>query len=182
MSAAPKSRAERVIAMAAAIGEIAVVRLKGPSRKQDVIELRAGCVLVLREGGLSYPTIARLLNRGDHSTVIHAHRKAERLLASDPEFAWLIDALRAAARAGRAELLAAPPVRADVVARFVPAAIPVQAGRHSDEGCDCGECAFEAREAARQARGCDRLAAAIGALRFDPSTTCGGPTSRSGAV
>lgn len=164
MSATPKSPAERVIAMAAAIGEVAVGRMKGPSRQKELIELRAGCAMVLREMGLSYPIIARLLGRGDHSTVIFSERRAARMLAAEPEgeFAWLIDALRAAARAGRV----AQPVRAAVVARFVSAVETLAAPMVApDDACRCGACREEAVQRARIVRGSARLAAALAEYR-----------------
>lgn len=51
---------------------ITVADLKSGSRLPHLIDARAVVILILHERGLSYPTIARLLNRKCHSTILHA--------------------------------------------------------------------------------------------------------------
>jgi chromosomal replication initiation ATPase DnaA len=54
----------------------------GPSRVADVLQARYEAAWVLRAMGLSYPVIGSILRR-DHTSVLMAVRKMERLLATD---------------------------------------------------------------------------------------------------
>lgn len=45
-----------------------------PSRMRVLVAPRHVCMWLLRERGLSFPQIARRMNRGDHTTAIHGVR------------------------------------------------------------------------------------------------------------
>lgn len=58
-------------------------------RTQDIARPRQIAMYVIRQicPHMSYPAIARLLKRADHTTIIHGVRNIDRLLRSDP---WVI--------------------------------------------------------------------------------------------
>lgn len=49
--------------------------IKGPSRKAYICRARWDAMRLLRDRGLSLPSIGRMLNR-DHTTVVHGLRRA----------------------------------------------------------------------------------------------------------
>ena len=57
----------------------------GPKRQRDIAYIRFGVVFTARCRGRSLSAIARALGR-DHTTIIHAQRRAIRLLVESPEF------------------------------------------------------------------------------------------------
>lgn len=67
--------------------------LSSPRRDQQHVWARFCAVCLLREAGLSHPQIGRALRR-DHSTTIHAERRAVELLESNPFFAGLYGEIR----------------------------------------------------------------------------------------
>lgn len=82
----------------AAITGVPAEKIEGPGRHRALVDLRRAVTFVAREAtDLSYPVIARLMNGRDHSTMINLRRTAEVLIARDPDFAWLVERLWAAA-------------------------------------------------------------------------------------
>lgn len=66
--------------------------LLGPSRWWKLAAIRSLIVVLLRERNpsiYSYPRIARILGRGDHSTILHSHQRFEHYCTLFPEIAAL---------------------------------------------------------------------------------------------
>jgi len=79
----PKQRTdEELLAEIAAILRFDVEDLKGKSRQRPLVTARQIAMYVFRDlTDLSYPAIARLFGGRDHTTVIHANEKIQRLMA-----------------------------------------------------------------------------------------------------
>lgn len=91
--AKPPAVADIVTAVADAFG-VSAKELLGPSRLKTVMLARQTAVYLARTvGKLSLPAVGRAFGR-DHSTVLHAVRKVEELLATDPDFAGTVKGLR----------------------------------------------------------------------------------------
>ena len=80
--AAPKHRTdEELLAEIARLLGHSVEALKGKSRQRPLVAARQEAMYVFRElTDLSYPAIARLFGGRDHTTVIHAVDKIQRLM------------------------------------------------------------------------------------------------------
>jgi chromosomal replication initiator protein len=78
----PKTRTdEELLAEIASILKFDVEALKGKSRQRPLVTARQEAMYVFRElTDLSYPAIARLFGGRDHTTVIHANEKIQRLM------------------------------------------------------------------------------------------------------
>lgn len=78
----PKVRTpEELLDEIAAILKFDVEALKGKSRQRPLVTARQEAMYVFRElTDLSYPAIARLFGGRDHTTVIHANEKIQRLM------------------------------------------------------------------------------------------------------
>jgi chromosomal replication initiator protein len=78
----PKTRTpEELLAEIAAILKFDVEALKGKSRQRPLVTARQIAMYAFRElTDLSYPAIARLFGGRDHTTVIHANEKIQRLM------------------------------------------------------------------------------------------------------
>jgi chromosomal replication initiator protein len=79
----PKARTdEELLADIAEILRFSVEDLKGRSRQRPLVTARQIAMYVFRElTDLSYPAIARLFGGRDHTTVIHANEKIQRLMS-----------------------------------------------------------------------------------------------------
>jgi chromosomal replication initiator protein len=79
----PKTRTdEELLADIATILKFPVEDLKGRSRQRPLVTGRQIAMYVFRElTDLSYPAIARLFGGRDHTTVIHANEKIQRLMS-----------------------------------------------------------------------------------------------------
>lgn len=79
----PKHRTdEEMLAEIAGILKFEVEALKGKSRQRPLVTARQIAMYVFRElTDLSYPAIARLFGGRDHTTVIHANEKIQRLMS-----------------------------------------------------------------------------------------------------
>jgi chromosomal replication initiator protein len=79
----PKARTdEELLADIAAILKFSVADLKGRSRQRPLVTARQIAMYVFRElTDLSYPAIARVFGGRDHTTVIHANEKIQRLMS-----------------------------------------------------------------------------------------------------
>jgi chromosomal replication initiator protein len=79
----PKVRTdEEMLAEIAGILKFDVEALKGKSRQRPLVTARQIAMYVFRElTDLSYPAIARLFGGRDHTTVIHANEKIQRLMS-----------------------------------------------------------------------------------------------------
>lgn len=79
----PKVRTdEELLAEISAILKFPVEDLKGRSRQRPLVTARQEAMYVFRElTDLSYPAIARLFGGRDHTTVIHANEKIQRLMS-----------------------------------------------------------------------------------------------------
>jgi len=81
--AAPKTRTdEQMLEEMATVLGFDVVALKGKSRQRPLVTARQIAMYVFRDQTeLSYPAIARLFGGRDHTTVIHAVEKIQRLMS-----------------------------------------------------------------------------------------------------
>jgi chromosomal replication initiator protein len=79
----PKARTDdELLADIADILKFSVEDLKGRSRQRPLVTARQIAMYVFRElTDLSYPAIARLFGGRDHTTVIHANEKIQRLMS-----------------------------------------------------------------------------------------------------
>ena len=79
----PKHRTdEELLVEIAGILKFEVEALKGKSRQRPLVTARQIAMYVFREStDLSYPAIARLFGGRDHTTVIHANEKIQRLMS-----------------------------------------------------------------------------------------------------
>ncbi len=78
----PKARTpDELLAEIASILKFDIDALKGKSRQRPLVTARQIAMYVFRElTDLSYPAIARLFGGRDHTTVIHANEKIQRLM------------------------------------------------------------------------------------------------------
>lgn len=73
--------------------------IESPTRKKEIVRARDFIAYLLREyADMSYPVIGRLLGGRDHTTIIHAHRKIQKLIEQKPhakaELAELIEKVK----------------------------------------------------------------------------------------
>lgn len=84
-----------IIAEAANIFGLPEAQIVGRSRERRYLLPRyACCYLGRRLTSMSYPMIGRAFDNRDHSSVIHAVRRAKHQLERDPEYRAYIDAIR----------------------------------------------------------------------------------------
>lgn len=69
----------------------------GPCRERPLAYARFAVARAARRQSYSYGQIARHLGRVDHTTIMHAERRADELYANDPDFRELCDAVEVAA-------------------------------------------------------------------------------------
>ena len=67
--------------------------MTGPRIPRNLVNARDAVAWALRQGGRSYPTIARVLGRQDHTSAIAMVRRAVALRASDAGFRALTDGM-----------------------------------------------------------------------------------------
>jgi chromosomal replication initiator protein len=88
----PETSLESIQSGVAKFFNVKVQDLKGPRRtKQVVMPRQIAMFLSRRHTGLSLPEIGKRFGGRDHTTVIHAVRKVERQLGSDPSFSKKMD-------------------------------------------------------------------------------------------
>lgn len=98
-----KVRVSELIAKASELSGVTEARIRSAHRARDVVRVRAAVCLAAHECGHSYPRIGQLMGGRDHSTIIHACKIALGLIETTPEFADLVDQLRALSDAKDAE-------------------------------------------------------------------------------
>jgi chromosomal replication initiation ATPase DnaA len=96
----PERRGVAALAFATAMAVygVSAAEMRSAVREDDVIKARGLVVWALRSIGepVSYPVIGRMLGGRDHSTIIHAHRKAITLRLADSRFALACRAIEIA--------------------------------------------------------------------------------------
>jgi chromosomal replication initiator protein len=94
---APKNRTdEEMLAEIAEFMGFSVEALKGKSRQRPLVSARQIAMYVFRDmTELSYPAIARLFGGRDHTTVIHAVDKTQRLMREDKQTFDLVTTITA---------------------------------------------------------------------------------------
>lgn len=65
--------------------EVSALALRGPSRRQWIVEARMAAIVLLRESGMSLHNCGRVLRR-DHSSILHLEIKAV-TQANAPQYA-----------------------------------------------------------------------------------------------
>ena len=79
--------------------QVTVADLKGKSRRKTLVRARCIAAFVARnELHMSYYEIGKWLGNRDHSTIIHAHRKAQEMIENEPELAGWVDELSSSLR------------------------------------------------------------------------------------
>lgn len=77
----------RIISAVSEVWGIDRRRLLSDDRAQEVATARHACCLLLKQRmNLGYSAIARIMKRKDHSTILHACRRAQELLKGDTVF------------------------------------------------------------------------------------------------
>lgn len=71
-----------------------VAEMKGPRRNRSLVNARAVAATVFREAGLSYPQIARILNKDCHSSIINLCRVFKARVGTDSALWEAYEALR----------------------------------------------------------------------------------------
>ena len=90
---------ETLLQEASAATGITVHRLRGAERSRPISMARFAIFWTMREySGLSLPQIGKAIGNRDHTTVMHACRRAKALRETDLEFKALCDRLEATAR------------------------------------------------------------------------------------
>ncbi len=75
--------------------KVPVSRLTGPSRRVSLVRARGVAIYLIRTlVGISFKQIGTYVGRRDHTTVLHAYRKAELLLQRDPVISHSINELQ----------------------------------------------------------------------------------------
>lgn len=85
----------RLIDRASELTRIPVAELLGARRHTDIVWTRWAIMAVAREAGTSLASIGRALRGMDHTSVIHGIRRAAEVAKQDPDFAKLLELLRA---------------------------------------------------------------------------------------
>ena len=76
-----RATAQHIKQLVARVAEVAVIDLVSPRRQRRIAEARQVAMWLMRRyTPLSFPQIARALERHDHSTVTHGVRKVEEAL------------------------------------------------------------------------------------------------------
>jgi len=85
---------KQILAIVARDYSVSQVALCSPSRRQSLVHARGVAIHLARTlTDLSYTQIGQALGRRDHSTITHAYRKINHLLADDPDTQQTIDHL-----------------------------------------------------------------------------------------
>src|SRR5688572_19210929 len=84
-----KAMVNRLIDVAADFAGIEREQLLGKSKVWEIAYTRFAVVYVAHQHGKSLSHIARIMGYRDHTSAIHAFRRAIELEASEPEFAQL---------------------------------------------------------------------------------------------
>lgn len=89
-----KNGLKQIVAVAARYFGVTQAALLGPSRRSSLVETRNVVVhLARRLSGLSYAAIGEGLGGRDHTTIMHAERRAAARMAADPIFQAAVDEL-----------------------------------------------------------------------------------------
>ena len=84
----------RIIELVAERFNLPEWRLLGRLQTQKVAFARHVAMYLLREAGLTYPRIAQLLNKANHTTAIHGYNVIAARMAEQPAFRARIEALK----------------------------------------------------------------------------------------
>jgi len=88
-----RARVADVLAVASYLWVLPAAQIRGEQRNRRYLAPRFAVCLVSSEQGHSYPMIGRVMGR-DHSSVIHAARRAREMMARDPQYAHMVERLR----------------------------------------------------------------------------------------
>ena len=89
-----RTMAETLLQEASEATGISGARLRGGERSKRIAVTRFAIMWTLREySGMSLPEIGKAVGNRDHTTVMHACRRAKALRATDPAFKALCDRL-----------------------------------------------------------------------------------------
>jgi len=87
---------EKIVIAAEAIFAIPQQEFLGDSRAAHFVNVRYAIAMVSRDRGFSFPQIARIIKRKDHTTIINAVEKAHSLYVENYKFRIRVEALRKA--------------------------------------------------------------------------------------
>lgn len=85
---------KRIIYAAETIFKTPHVDFLGPIRAQRYAEIRNAIAVIARERGFSYPQVAALIGRADHTTAINAVKRGAEQYGKDADYRRRFDALR----------------------------------------------------------------------------------------
>ena len=87
--------AKQIIERVSKYYQVSIEDILGPKRDKDIVTPRQIAMFIMRgELHLSYPKIARELNRKDHTTAIHSIDKIEKLYHLDPDIRQAITVIK----------------------------------------------------------------------------------------
>ena len=82
----PRRSGVEIIETVARRANCSVATLKSKDASPALVDARSAACVLLRRQGISYPVIARMMGRADHSTVMHSIQNFERYADRSP---WL---------------------------------------------------------------------------------------------
>ena len=89
-----KALIRNLVQHAASLTGEPVAAITGESRQRELFIIRCAVIYVARQQGRSFPVIGRALKR-DHSSAVHAFRRAQDMIVRDPQFAAFVQELEA---------------------------------------------------------------------------------------
>lgn len=90
----PRLPLDRMLAFVAGHYGVTIRELKGQGRQRPLVNGRSVIAKVLRERGLSYPVIARLIGRSDHTTAMNLVETFDTRAKYNPEIMPLYHELK----------------------------------------------------------------------------------------
>ena len=86
---------KQLIAVVARYFSLTQAALRSPNRRKSLVHARGVVIHLARKlTDLSYAQIGQGLGRRDHTTIMHAHRNTQKLLATDPATQQAVDQLQ----------------------------------------------------------------------------------------
>lgn len=89
----PQGPVQRLASKASELTRVSLQDITGSRKFKLIARARFAVYWAARAQGYSYPRIARVLGRRDHSTVKRGYQRAEAMRESDPAFKALCKAL-----------------------------------------------------------------------------------------
>jgi chromosomal replication initiator protein len=90
---------DSIIRLVARYYQLPVTQLNGSSRRHSLVRARGLAIYLIRDlTGISFQQIGKYFAGRDHTTVLHAFRKADALIQCDPDAQMAVSELLASAK------------------------------------------------------------------------------------